>query len=183
MKETLTYFRSFITDKDVASITPSSKYCIRKLSQFIDFSSTRILIEYGAGTGIFTKHFLHNLGPDARLFAFETNKIFFEKLQEIDDPRLHLFHESVENMMELLPPDVIGSADHIISGIPFSFFEWDMKLRILNNTLQALKPGGSFLAYQTPGHLSKPLNEVFGGFNSSFCWRNIPPYFIYEAIK
>lgn len=183
MKGTFTYLKSFATDKDVASITPSSQYCVKKLCEKIDFSTTKVIVEYGGGTGVFSKYILKQMTADSRLFVFETNDKFFTKLSQIDDPRLTIFNNSVEKMLQLLPEDVVGHADHIISGIPFSFFDWDMKINILNKTLSSLKDEGSFLAYQTSGHLKKPLTEVFKNYTTDFCWKNLPPYFIYEAVK
>ena len=183
MKGTITYLKSFVTDTNVASITPSSQYCVRKLCSKIDFSTKKIIVEYGGGTGVFTKYILRQMTDDSQIFVFETNDKFFKKLQEIDDPRLTLFNESVEEILNLLPQEILGNVNHIISGIPFSFFDWELKINILNKTQQALKPSGSFLAYQTSGHLKKPLTEVFNNYTTDFCWKNIPPYFIYEAVR
>ena len=183
MKGTIEFLKSFATDKDVASITPSSKYCIRKLCEHIDFATTDVIVEYGGDTGVFTNHFLKQMRPDAKLFVFETNDNFADLLNKIDDNRLTVFHESVEDLIELLPDDTLGNVDHVVSGIPFSFFDWDMKIDILSKTRQVLRDEGSFLAYQTSGHLKDPLNEAFGNFTTEFCWKNIPPYFIYEAVN
>lgn len=121
--------------------------------------------------------------PDSRLFVFETNDNFAELLNRIDDDRLTVLHDSVEDILELIPKDIIGTVDHVVSGIPFSFFEWDMKMSILSKTKQVLRKDGSFLAYQTSGHLKEPLTEAFGNYTTEFCWKNIPPYFIYEAVN
>jgi len=182
MKNTITFLKSFATDKDVASITPSSQYCVRKLCEHIDFKTTKTIVEYGGGTGVFTKHFLKKMSPDAQLFVFETNANFVKTLSKIDDDRLTIFHDSVENMLTLMPEELIGNVDHVVSGIPFSFFDWDMKIDILNKTKKVLHEKGSFLAYQTSGHLKKPLTEVFDNYTTDFCWKNIPPYFIYESV-
>lgn len=183
MKGTITFLKSFASDKDVASITPSSKYCVRKLCEHIDFETTKIIVEYGGGTGVFTKHFLKKMRPDAKLFVFETNDNFYKKLNAIDDERLTVFHQTVEDILDLLPKDILGSVDHVVSGIPFSFFDWDMKIDILTKTKAVLRPQGSFLAYQTSGHLKEPLTESFGNYTTEFCWKNIPPYFIYDAVN
>jgi phospholipid N-methyltransferase len=180
---TLEFLKSFATDKDVASITPSSKYCVRKLCEHINFEQTRLIVEYGGGTGVFTKQFLKLMRPDAQLFVFETNDNFYKKLSQIDDDRLTVIHKSVEEILTALPQELIGTADHIVSGIPFSFFDWEMKIDILTKTSEMLKKNGSFLAYQTPGHLKEPLTEAFGNYTTDFCWKNIPPYYIYEAVK
>lgn len=183
MKGTIEFLKSFATDKDVASITPSSKSCVRKLCEHIDFASALVIVEYGGGTGVFTKYFLNRMRPDARLFVFETNDNFADLLNKIDDDRVIVFHESVENIMNLLPEDVVGNVDHIVSGIPFSFFDREMKMDILSKTRKVLRKNGSFLAYQTSGHLKEPLTEAFGNYTTEFFWKNIPPYFIYEAVN
>lgn len=183
MKETITYLKSFVTDKDVASVTPSSVYCIKKLSRHINFDTAKIIVEYGGGTGVFTKHFLENLGADARIFVFETNDKFVEKLNEIKDERLTVFHESVEHVNACLPKELHGNVDHVVSGVPFSFFDWDFKVDLLNKTKAVLRPEGSFLAYQTSGHLKDPLDATFGNYNTDFVLRNIPPMYIYQAVK
>lgn len=183
MKGTIEFLKSFATDKDVASITPSSKYCVRKLCERIDFATTDIIVEYGGGTGVFTKHFLEHMRPDARLFVFETNDNFYELLSDINDNRLTVFHQSVEDILQLLPEDALENVSHVVSGIPFSFFDWNMKVDILSKTRKVLHNEGSFLAYQTSGHLKEPLNETFGNYTTEFCWMNIPPYFIYEAFN
>lgn len=183
MKGTIEFLKSFATDKDVASITPSSKYCVRKLCDHIDFATADVIVEYGGGTGVFTKHFLKKMRPDTRLFVFETNDNFYKLLSNIDDDRLTVFHQSVEDIIELLPEEALGHVDHVVSGIPFSFFDWDMKINILSKTKQVLRKEGSFLAYQTSGHLKEPLTEAFGNYTTEFCWKNIPPYFIYEAVN
>ncbi len=183
MNGTITFLKSFVKDKDVASITPSSKYCVRKLCEHIDFASTDVIVEYGGGTGVFTKEFLKRMKPNARLFVFETNDNFYKKLSQIQDNRLTVFHQTVEDILDLLPEDIVGNVDHVVSGIPFSFFDWDMKIDLLSKTKDVLRKNGSFLAYQTSGHLKEPLTEAFGNFTTEFCWKNIPPYFIYEAHK
>jgi len=183
MKETLTYLKSFVTDKDVASVTPSSVYCIKKLSRHINFGTAKTIVEYGGGTGVFTKHFLEHLEADARIFVFETNDNFVKKLNEIKDERLTVFHESVEHVTDRLSDEFHGKIDHVVSGVPFSFFDWDFKVDLLNKTKELLRPEGSFLAYQTSGHLKDPLNATFGNYQTDFVLRNIPPMYIYHAVK
>lgn len=183
LKATVTYIRSFLEDKQVASVTPSSDYCVRKLCERIDFSSARKIVEYGPGTGVFTSSILARLHESAHLYAFETNGRFVETLRELPFTNWTLFHETVEEMESKLPDDVFGSADYVVSGIPFSFMNDATRYRIFELTKAALKPGGSFLAYQTPGHMEEPLMKTFGNVDKDLCLRNIPPYYIYESVK
>jgi len=190
MNETLTYLKSFFKDKDVASVTPTSKFCVEHVCRPIDFSKDITIVEYGAGAGVFANYLLEKMTPDSRLIMFETNERLFEQLKMFNQPdnihqdsRVILYHKSVEYVDELLGEDQIGNVDAIISGIPFSFFDEAVKKTILEKSKSILRSVGQFLAYQTSGHLKEPLYEVFGNVHTEWEWRNIPPMTVYKAVK
>ena len=180
---TLAYLKSFFKDKDVASVTPTSRFCVRTVCQPIDFSQDQIIVEYGAGAGVFSHYLLDYLTPGSQHHLFETNEILFKKLQQIDDSRVSFYDQSVEFVSNLLAEDIVGKVDFIISGIPFSFLDEEAKSSILDQSYRLLHDGGEFLAYQTSGHLEDPLRETFGNVTTSWEWRNIPPMTVYEAEK
>lgn len=180
---TITYLKSFFTDKDVASVTPTSRFCVRTVCSPIDFSRDLTIVEYGAGAGVFSKYLLKNMTPGSRLFLFETNDILYNKLLEISDNRVHFFRKSVEYVTESLGEELVGKIDYIISGIPFSFLKDNQKKSILDQSREILKEGGMFLAYQTSGHLKEPLEKAFGNVETEWEWRNIPPMTVYKAMK
>jgi phospholipid N-methyltransferase len=180
---TLAYLKSFFKDKDVASVTPTSRFCVRTVCRPIDFSKDITVVEYGAGAGVFSHYLLDQMTHSSQLHLFETNEILFEKLQQIDDPRTMFYDQSVEYVTELLSEDIIGDVDFIISGIPFSFLDAGVKSSILDQSYKLLRDGGEFLAYQTSGHLEEPLRETFGNVKTSWEWRNIPPMTVYESTK
>ncbi|MDX1636629.1 MAG: methyltransferase [Balneolaceae bacterium] len=183
MKSTITYLKSFIKDKDVASVTPSSKLLIRRVCGPIDFEEDNVILEYGAGTGVFAEYLLERLTSGSKLVLFETNERFYEKLQDISDPRVEVYNESVEHVKSRLRERFLGQVDYIISGIPFSFLEPDTKSSILTQAREMLREGGKFLAYQTSGHLKDPLRDVFGTISTQFEFMNVPPMVVYEATK
>lgn len=183
MSETFTYLKSFFKDKDVASVTPTSKFCMRRVCRPIDFSKDIIIVEYGAGSGVYANFLLPQMTAGSRLVLFETNHMLFEKLKEIEDPRVFFYNQSVEYVKQLLPDKLIGNTDYIISGIPFSFLNEEAKTSVLDQSIKLLKEGGKFLAYQTSGHLKKPLQRAFGNVRTEWEWRNIPPMTVYEAEK
>lgn len=180
---TLTYLKSFLKDRDVASVTPTSRFCIKKICRKIDFSSDLIIVEYGAGSGVFAEYLLPNMTDGSQLILFETNDDLFEKLKELNDPRVQLHNESVEIAAQVIGPDIAGKVDCIISGIPFSFFNREDTRAILEQSRELLKEGGSFLAYQASDHLKKPLKNVFGNVDTNFEVRNLPPMVICHSIK
>lgn len=180
---TLTYIKSFLKDRDVASVTPTSRFCISRICKRIDFTEDRVIVEYGAGSGVFAEHLLPKLTSGSRLILFETNTDLFKKLKELNDSRLQLHNESVEFVDRVIGPELAGKIDCIISGIPFSFFSKKDTWRILEKSRSILKEGGSFLAYQASDHLKKPLEKVFGNVDTSFEVRNIPPMVICHSVK
>lgn len=180
---TLRYLISFFGDKDVASVTPTSDSCIRHVCKPINFSKDINVVEYGAGTGVFADYLLEKMSSGSTLTMFETNERLFDKLQDMDDNRIRLHNESVEYVDEMLKHSLIEKVDYVISGIPFSFLETSTRAEILNKTKGILKSGGQFLAYQTSGHLKKPLKKAFGNVHTEWEWRNIPPMTVYSAVK
>ena len=81
--------------KEVGAIAPSSKFLRNRMMSPVNFHRSSVIIELGAGNGVFTKEILKRMRPESRLFVFETNPSFFEKLSsEINDSRITIFHES-----------------------------------------------------------------------------------------
>lgn len=167
----------------MASVTPTSRFCVRTVCRPIDFGEDIDIVEYGAGAGVFAEYLLKHMTPDSTLTMFETNEYLFQKLKEIRDPRVTLFNESVEHVGRMLEEDRKGAIDYIISGIPFSFLDKQVKLSILEQSKAVLSENGAFLAYQTSGHLTDPLQKVFGNAETEWEWRNIPPMTVYRAYK
>ncbi len=186
--DTLVYIMNFIKDRNVASITPTSSVGVKRVCSKIDFNRENLIVEYGPGTGVFSKYLLGHMKEDSRLVLIERNRNFKSFLQKnIKDPRMVLVHDSCENVLETLRSIKESEADYIISGIPFSFLDHDLKHRILYNTHRALKKGGKFLVYQTcfqtNNHLKVHLKKHFPIVNSKYELANIPPLRTYEAIK
>lgn len=186
--DTITYLKAFIKDKNVASVTPTSSVCVKKLCSRINFDETDLIVEYGPGTGVFSNFLLKNMRNDSRLILIERNKDFGCILQDkIHDPRVIIVNESAENVLETLRSCSESHADYIISGIPFIMIKDDLKQKILYNTHRALKRGGKFLVYQTcfqtDGHLKVHLEKYFPTVKTKYEVRNIPPMRLYEATK
>jgi hypothetical protein len=63
----------------------------------------KVIVEYGAGTGNFTKAILEHMRPDARLIALEINPEFYQFLStSFNDPRLHISQESAADIDTIL---------------------------------------------------------------------------------
>ncbi|WP_234569019.1 class I SAM-dependent methyltransferase [Rhodohalobacter sp. 614A] len=178
------FFKTFIKDKDVASVIPTSLHCVKKVCENIDFTKDFTLVEYGPGDGVFTNYILGKMSAGSRLILIEANEDFAAHLKEtITDPRVTVHNRLAGEVESVLNPEDVGNVDYVLSGIPFSFLKKDRKREVLQATKKILKGGGLFLAYQTSGHLKKPVMEVFGNYDTDFVALNIPPYFVYKVIN
>jgi phospholipid N-methyltransferase len=185
---TLTYVKNFVSDRYIASITPTSAFGVRRVCGMIDFRRCGVIVEFGPGTGVFTRHLLENMGPASKVVLIERNPNFCETLKStFRDPRAVILNDCASNVLATLDSLGIPCADYVLSGIPFSFLPIIMRDRILRNTHQALRGGGKFLAYQTfyqaNNHLKVHLDRIFRSVRVYYEIMNLPPLRIYEALK
>jgi phosphatidylethanolamine/phosphatidyl-N-methylethanolamine N-methyltransferase len=178
---TFTYLKTLVADKNVASITPSSSFTIKKATRAMDFSKDMVVVEFGPGTGVFSEYLLKKMTAGSKLIMIELNKDFADILHGIQDERVSVYNESAEKLVDILGDEDVSTVDYFLSGIPFSFLDEATKDRILSRSAKFLNPDGFFLAYQTSSHLKKPLLRHFKTVDVSYEWRNLPPMCIYEA--
>jgi phospholipid N-methyltransferase len=178
---TLTYLKNFIKDRNVASVTPSSMAMVKRVCEKIDFSRDNVIVEYGPGNGVFTRYILDHSTKGSRIISIELNANFVKDLGLIKDDRFYIYHDSAENVGQILNKFGIAEVDYVLSGIPFSFIKKKQKDEILGITSSLLRPGGKFLAYQTSNHLKHPLEKHFPLVSMKYEIRNLPPMCLYEA--
>lgn len=179
----LFFLKTFLKDRNIGAVLPSSPYFVKRILSTIDFARDNIVVEYGPGTGVFTKILLDKLSPASTLILIDTNPEFVKLLRKVDDPRVRVFHDSAENIQGILKECGLLNADYIFSGIPFSFFSKDLKMRIINNTRGAIGKTGKFVVYQYSAHVRRYLKQSFRSVNSDFELFHIPPMFVFEATN
>lgn len=112
----------------------------------------RRILEVGPGTGVVTTHIARGMRPDDHLTIVELNDEFAKHLQaqlesadvfESVRGRVELIHDSVENLGEDRPFDLI------ISGLPLNNFSVELVGRLLAKMQKLLAPQGvlSFFEY------------------------------------
>ena len=94
-----------------------------------------------------------------------------------EDPRVHVINDNAARLSSELEKRGIGSCDYIVSGIPFSILQIDKKRALLQQTHDALTPGGRFIIYQVTNEL-KQHAKLFDHAESEYFLQNIPPMFI-----
>ena len=176
-EETLLFAKNFLQHpKMLGSLIPSSRFLVDRLLKKVDWQRARTLVEYGPGVGTFTAHILHRMAPEARLLVFEMNGDFVNYLRRaFPDPRLHVVHGSAENVRAELERLECGGADYIISGIPYTTMPEQLRGRIMEESRQALNPGGAVLVYQFTRAVLPYLRACFDQVYQDFEPLNILP--------
>ena len=85
------FLREFLRDPGIASIKATSPFMVRRILDRMDLRGRRVVVEYGPGTGPFTRALLDRLSPDSRLVLIESNPEFAASLDRLRDPRVRLY--------------------------------------------------------------------------------------------
>src|SRR3979411_654041 len=174
------FFKRFLQRPwQIASIVPSSKALVERVSSKIDFDRARVIAEYGPGEGVHSRQIARRMRPDAQLLLFELDPAFSRDLERqfADDTRVHVINLDAARLPQELKCRDIPNCDYILSGIPFSILKIDKKRALLQKTYDALAPGGRFIISQGTNELKQPAT-VFDHAKSKYFLQNIPPMFI-----
>jgi phospholipid N-methyltransferase len=168
----------------VGSIIPSSRVLIDKMLGRVDWANTKLFVEYGPGVGTFTRPVLEKLGADAKLVTIDTNADFTRYLKEsIDDERLVAVNGSAADVETILADHGLGSADYVLSGLPFSTLPAGIGEDIAEATANVIRPGGAFLVYQFSPKVLDFIRPHFAPIKRGFEWINVPPATLFWAYK
>lgn len=162
-REIMAFARGFLkAPMAVGSLVPSSPFLVEQVLRPINWERARVIVEYGPGTGSFTRAILGRMLPEARLVALEINPLFHDYLgRTLADSRLHLRLASATEVKRVLRELDCGRADYIISGIPFRTLPERLRDPIVRNARSVLAPNGRFLVYQFSGAVRPYLERVF----------------------
>lgn len=181
--------RSFIKQfwkekKMVGAMAPSSRFLAQKMLENVDFNEARVIIELGPGTGVFTDKILEKMHPDARLLVFELNENFFNSLNNrIKDQRVHIIHDSAEQIEYYLNEFGLDKADVVISSLPLANFPQELRQSILDASHRSLKNVGKYIQFQYSLQSKKHIKKTFDEVTIDFTPFNFPPAFVYTCKK
>ena len=183
------HLRAYLEDpKGVAALMPTSRASVARIVSKVPAAGTRLIVEFGPGSGVMTRAILARLPADARLLAIEANAGLAARLPaEVEDARLTVVHDSAARVRRILSQAELGGADCVVSGIPFFWLAPEAAHEIVSETHAALVAGGSFLTYQMfylpRRRLRSHLERCFREVRSELDLRNLPPQRIYQAVK
>ena len=193
----LTFLSEFVRSPvATAAIAPSSRRLGELMLRGVDLSRVRTVVEYGPGTGAFTRLVLRGLGEagntSAKLLAVELNERQARALPERceHDDRLEVVHASATDVRALLRDQDEGGMDLVVSGLGWPSLPGRVRDTIIDETAELLRPGGSFRTFGYHVGLLFPgawkfRERVRARFEavsiSPVVWGNLPPAFVYTC--
>lgn len=165
-------------------MSPSSRFLAKKMLDPIDFGKAKIIVELGPGTGVFTRRMLELMSADAVLLVFELNDNFMNMLKkEFKDPRVHLIHDSAENIGEYVREMGFSTVDAVVSSLPLANFPDDLRNRILRESHTIMDDHSIYVQFQYSLMSKNAIKELFPKVDISFTAVNFPPAFVYTCRK
>ena len=176
----------------VGAIAPSTEKLAVQMIAPVDLNRVETIVEYGAGTGVFTQYIAKRIDQNKTLFfSFEID----DKLHKICSqllPDIEIIKDSAANIKDQLKKHGKEHTDAIVSGLPWAIFPDKLQDEILKPTVEALAEGGIFTTFTylhgfyLPGacKIRKKLKMYFSEFHlSPVVWNNIPPAIVYWCKK
>lgn len=186
------FFHQFLRRPNVTgAVTPSSAALARRMVERVDFQAAQVVVEYGPGTGVFTREVISRLRPDATFLAFELNPELVGVVRR-RFPEAQVYQDSAARVEHYLPLNGCDHIDAVISSLPWAAFPGPLQDEILDPTVRLLRPGGCFstfaylqgLALPAGVRLRRRLKRRFSRVEiSPVTWRNVPPAIVYWCTK
>jgi phosphatidylethanolamine/phosphatidyl-N-methylethanolamine N-methyltransferase len=179
----------FEKPKEVASVIPSSPNLVEGLLAGINFSTIKLVIEYGPGTGAITYEILKKIPTGTKFIAAEPNAVFRSHLLEENLP-IEIIPDYAQNIASRVL-ESHGPADLVVSGLPCSIMPLPVLKDLFESTKCLLKDGAEFRMFVYTHTLMMPkmhqmfaiLRKNFSQVDSSIVWLNIPPATIIRCRK
>lgn len=177
--------------RSVGAVLPSSPALASVMLRPVDFAAARCVVEFGPGTGAFTRHIAERLQPGCRYIGIELNGTFCRSLSAAF-PDLTFVHGSAAELLRILAAQDVPLVDAIVSGLPWASLPVSLQERVFHAVEHALAPRGVFVTFaylhglMLPGAhaLRRRLHRGFAEVSRSRpVWANVPPALAYVCRK
>lgn len=164
----------------IGAVAPSGRCLSRKMMKPIRFDTADVIVEYGPGTGSFTRELIRNRKPDTVLLLIEQNAYFCRQLESKYGriKNLHIIHGNAENVDLYLTAYGFDKADYIVSGLPFASLPKGVSDNILTATNKALGSDGTFITFQYSLVKRRFFEQYFCITHYLRESRNLPPAYV-----
>lgn len=172
------YMRNIRT---VGAVAPSSHYLAQKMIEPIDFSTAKLIVQFGPGTGSFTDALLKERRENMSLVLIEFNTAFYETLLHKygQEKGVYIYNGTAEDVDGILRQfGLAAKVDYIVSGLPFASLPVKQSQAILQRAQAVLRPEGKFITFQYTLLKKGFLAAYFDEITVTREWRNVPPAYV-----
>lgn len=187
----MNFFKQFLIDPiKTGAIAPSSRCLSQLITDTAHLSTKKCIVEFGSGTGVFTKEIIRKISSKCLFFCLEINQQFVKETKNC--PGAIVYHASAKDIKKYLLKHQQNTCDCIISGLPWAAFDQKLQEELLNAAYDSLEEGGEFLTFAYLQGLFLPrgikfkklLNKKFKHVEKTkIIWKNLPPAFVYLCRK
>lgn len=169
--------------KQTGTVSPSSKFLIKKIVRAIDFQRNRTILEFGTGNGCITEAILANMSDKAVLHSFELNDHFFQLSRKKfkHAPNIKVHNENALDFEQVIGLHQHETVDCVVSSLPLTLLKNEDIHLLIKRVKKRLKPGGYFIQYQYSLDKLRYFKKQFKQVSVSYTLRNIPPAFVYSC--
>ena len=186
MSNTLVFLGQFLKSPfRTGAIAPSSRVLAREMVRNIDVGPGDVVVEYGPGTGSFTRMLAPLAERGVRYLGIERNPRFHEMMTAAF-PQLTFVEGGAEDVAKHLEERGLPAPKAVISGLPIAAMPMPVQKQIIAETSRVLAPGGVFhqFSYCHFYPVARPLRQLMRAAFDSFelsrpVMRNVPPAFVY----
>lgn len=159
----------------IGAVTPSGPVLARRMASYVDAAGTGPVIELGPGTGPMTTALVaHGVDP-RRLVLVEYSPEFCRLLRD-RFPQATIIHGDAYSLAKTLAGKLSEGADALVSGLPLMTRPEPVRLGLLNEAFDLLKPKAPFIQFTYSVTSPVPTKGApFTAESSERIWRNIPP--------
>ncbi len=167
----------------VGYLVPSSGFLTRRTAKRIDFSKPRVVIELGPGEGCHTRQIVRRMNAESRLILIELDDHFAAHLEKqfARDERVTVVHADALHLVAALEKLGITEPDYIISGIPFTIMDRELREKLLSSIALSMGSETVFITYQVSLQLAE--HKFFDLSRREHCLFNVPPITVMELKK
>lgn len=184
------FFTFIFKPTSVGAIAPSSERLAEEMVADLPWEEIKVVVEYGPGTGAFSRFVVERLPEGATYFAVERSPAMIKAFRK-RYPHLRVYGDSVENIQTICETEGVDQIDLVISGLPWANFPTELQKKLMDATVGVMRPGSYFVTF-TYVHsrwvfsgmkrLQSLLTSYFPQVElSEIVWANLPPARVFRC--
>jgi len=169
--------------RQLGAVAPSSRHLGALLAKHAAVDDDSPIVELGGGSGSLTRALIKAGINPSRIYVIELDLELANYLK-VSMPQVNVIHGNASDLKQILPSEIIGKVQRIVSGLPMINIPQPIQRQILDSCFQIMAPEGAYLQYTYSPRSSinakayqlnkKRLGTVF---------LNLPPASVWQYTK